>query len=608
LLVCALPVTIGAQVRTDIAAPQDVANTGVISGVVLEGHLSTPLPEATVRLSGRTAAGQSVSTQLITSAEGEFAFRDLQAGQYQVRAMKAGTVAMSFGVGGRSSHTSITLAAGQSASNVRTWLWLPGSISGRVVDERGDPVVGAMVHALAQVMIGGRTRHVTGDPAITDDRGAYRISDLPPGRYVIAWRPGRGGVGIVRDAGGREAAFPATYYPGTRDATTAQPIDLGASEDRLAVDFQIVPVPAGSVEGRLVGPLVGLQGRRLRLLQAGTIELGLGSEAGAAVIRADGSFRFQPVPAGEYVIESLPSLGSVTFGPIGAPSPDAAWARELEGEEHPLRPGGSMLLPSSAGDVRFSYLRRSDGGWVRSPVEVVAGRIQQVVLPVHSTVSMSGRIVVEDPPAPGTMERPGAAALFLSAQPADPSLVFAPASPENLGSDAFTIRGLPAGDHYLDAGALGRVIKSIEWNGQDYTDRPFDTSAGHDFGGIVVTLTSRSSTLVGTVRDGGGATVPSAVVLAFPASRAHWGAAGLLRPRRFGSVATDERGAYRISGPQPFRLLPAGEYFLVAVRSIPANWTMPDVLEAASRVATRVAVDWGETKVVDLRSQQIVAP
>jgi hypothetical protein len=46
----------------------------------------------------------------------------------------------------------------------------------------------------------------------------------------------------------------------------------------------------------------------------------------------------------------------------------------------------------------------------------------------------------------------------------------------------------------------------------------------------------------------------------------------------------------------------------VAVRSIPANWTMPDVLEAASRVATRVAVDWGETKVVDLRSQQIVAP
>ena len=153
-----------------------------------------------------------------------------------------------------------------------------------------------------------------------------------------------------------------------------------------------------------------------------------------------------------------------------------------------------------------------------------------------------------------------------------------------------------------------RTIKSVTWNGRDYTDRPFD-GAGGPISGVVVTVTDRIPKIAGFVRDGHGAPAPDAAVLYFPVNRDLWKKFGAT-PVRLGSVTTDPVGAYGINTVPKTSLLttpmPAGDYYLVAVPiSRRSAWQDATFLEAASRVATTVTVGWGETKTQDLILQDI---
>jgi hypothetical protein len=53
--------------------------------------------------------------------------------------------------------------------------------------------------------------------------------------------------------------------------------------------------------------------------------------------------------------------------------------------------------------------------------------------------------------------------------------------------------------------------------------------------------------------------------------------------------------------------LPEGDYFAVAVdRSQHDAWTDPAFLDAASGVATRIALKWGDKKSLDLQVSKVV--
>lgn len=60
-----------------------------------------------------------------------------------------------------------------------------GSISGVVLDDRGEPIVNAYVRVLSRIPIGGEPQLAAGSFARTDDRGAYRIAGLPRGTYYV---------------------------------------------------------------------------------------------------------------------------------------------------------------------------------------------------------------------------------------------------------------------------------------------------------------------------------------------------------------------------------------------------------------------------------------
>ena len=159
------------------------------------------------------------------------------------------------------------------------------------------------------------------------------------------------------------------------------------------------------------------------------------------------------------------------------------------------------------------------------------------------------------------------------------------------------IHGVLPGQYLLrvtEPAVAGR-IRSIAWNGRDYTTRPFDASSGEDIVDVVVTMTARSAQLRGTVLSDRGLPLNDATVIIFPVERDQWSNFGL-QPDRLRTVTTNNTGAFR------FQSLPAGEFFAIAVQTDLADgWPNPAFLEKLSRLATRLSVDWGDIKTQDLR-------
>jgi hypothetical protein len=152
----------------------------------------------------------------------------------------------------------------------------------------------------------------------------------------------------------------------------------------------------------------------------------------------------------------------------------------------------------------------------------------------------------------------------------------------------FTIEGLMAGEYVFRVRGTNIAVESVTWNGQDYTDRPFDAGAGRDFADVVVRFGNASSSIGGTVSDAG---TTGAAVIAFPVDRERWVNYGF-NPTRLKSVFASQDGRFRVDG------LPAGDYYLVAVPAAQERaWIDPAFLNAHAGRATRVRVDRSDSKV-----------
>src|SRR5262245_34218437 len=83
------------------------------------------------------------------------------------------------------------LGPGESVDDITIELVRGAVVTGRVVDERGRPVVGAgvwlrMPRGGGEKYAGGVTPSPPSSGGDTDDRGVYRIFGAPAGRYVVA--------------------------------------------------------------------------------------------------------------------------------------------------------------------------------------------------------------------------------------------------------------------------------------------------------------------------------------------------------------------------------------------------------------------------------------
>jgi hypothetical protein len=576
------------------------------------------------------AAGDSAyRNQELTDARGRFVFTDLPA----VAGYYIATSAPGYAGGGLGSQGAlsgrISLADGQWFSAANVSMMRLSTISGMVTDEHGDPVSGVTVRVLSSVFAAGLTHLASGQAAKTDDRGIYRIAGLKPGNYVVNVpsvqstvpaaeldKPGdpasgspvdpdiafvsidnetRLAVGVYATpppSAGRPQSYPPVFYPGALTAAGATPIELRAGDERSGVDFRIEPVPSFRITGRLEGPPDSITGQVVRLVPAGSEDLGFGSEAATALTTTAGAFTLANVPTGAYTI----SVGRTTaqFEQSGDLTSAVEWFAPMRNQPAGLfLQGMSGARVTSASNAMLMTVRSpgSDSHFGRLPIVVRTRDIDDLVVPMRRAARIAGSVVWDGPPPPNW----GVSSLAAEPARGSPALGSHPNQSMFDVFETFSIDGLGAGEYVLRATNVrsGGLVKSVRSGDRDFTESAFDASSGGDFTNVVITLTTNVPIATGAVRNGRSPAGSEFRVLAFPVEREQWTGYGLT-PARI-ALAAIVNGAYRMAN------LPEGNYYLVAVDSDQsAAWRDPAWLDIASRVATRVALRWGETTAQDL--------
>jgi hypothetical protein len=149
---------------------------------------------------------------------------------------------------------SLSLNLIASMEDVRLSLTPLGVITGKVVDQDGQPLRGVNIIALTQRMEDGTRQTQTARNVATDDRGMYRLWNLIPGKYYVKAAGKSGGTNLY--AGETpprylvDEAFAPTYFGGGKTLDAAQPIQIEAGTEARA-DVNLTLQQAYKIRGAL---------------------------------------------------------------------------------------------------------------------------------------------------------------------------------------------------------------------------------------------------------------------------------------------------------------------------------------------------------------------
>jgi len=218
-------------------------STYTISGTVLNSASGQPLRRALVQV----ATGGNPAT--LTDGEGHFEFHDLPGGRVTISATKPGFFndqELSQG------QTQTPLFSIPGSDPVVLRLTPEGVITGRV-EAGSEPLENVSVKVFALRIADGRKRWEVRSATTTDEDGAYRIANLPPGPYYIAAGPSVNfNPGAEPASGPRELGYPEVFYPGAPDLESATAIELTPGQ-QAAADLSLKGEPVYHLDGMIAG-------------------------------------------------------------------------------------------------------------------------------------------------------------------------------------------------------------------------------------------------------------------------------------------------------------------------------------------------------------------
>jgi hypothetical protein len=215
-----------------------------------------------------------------------------------------------------------------------------------------------------------------------------------------------------------------------------------------------------------------------------------------------------------------------------------------------------------------------------------------VPLVLQPGATVSGRVVFEG----GTGAPPNTNRLSLTLAMVGQHFTGDEIAPPPAAVDAtgqFTIRGVFPGRYRLavSAGApAGYALKSAVFGGQDVLDIPFDLTGAERPPGGLVTFTTRTTDVTGTVNDASNQPAPGATVIAYSVDERFW----TPESRRIRAVRPAADGKYSLKD------LPPGDYHLIALPDVEAGrWFDPAFLRALS-TSTLFTVAEGSKLTLDI--------
>lgn len=501
--------------------PEDAC---AVSGQVLDASTGEPLKRATVtlrRASPGEADGAPRGYTAATDSSGRFAMAGIAPGDYRLSARRNGFVDTAYG-------SAVTLRPGQQLADVLFRMTPHGVITGRVVDEDGEPVPGVRMQAMRYRYPQGRKQLSEFGEDNTNDIGEYRIAGLPAGRYYLRASPRRSSERGIEAAGGQpEEEYAATYFPGTGDVAAAAGIDVAAGGQLRGVDLTLRRSRTVSVRGRVSGWQPTGRQRLVLFLRP------RGGGASPSMMRpgfADqaGNFEFRGVTPGSYtLVAAVPERG---------------------------RGGLTGRLPVEVGNANVENLSLA-----LNPPVTVAGR---VLASAETAVSFAGVEVALRPFEPVMFGPPAPSARVK----ADGTFSF-----ENVSPDAYTIAVSRLPDGYY--------VKTIAAGGQNVLLTGVDLSQGIA-GGIDILLSEHAGQLTGVAQDDRQEAVAGAAVVLVPQEKERRGL-----PQYYRSVTADAGGRFTLRNLDP------GEYRIYAWREIePGAYFDPDFLRPVENRGEAVSV------------------
>ncbi len=418
----------------------------VLQGRVINSQTGEPLKKTGIRLarhgsgtivmvsgpgSGIPMGGQGYST--VSDADGSFRIEGIEPGDYILWGQRSGYLNTQYGAKRPMAlGTILTLRPAQQMTDISLALLPQAVISGKVVDEDGDPINGAMVQVLRQTWERGKLAYLPRSGSPTNDLGEFRAADLGPGKYYVCAQkmnfqmpgeeqptaPGKPDIRPIR-----------TCYPGATTIETATPIEITAGQDAADTNIRMQSAQSYHVRGKVVGNLPAGESQRMSVSISARDEQAFffGNQT---IVGKDQSFDIAGVAPGSYNITVMVMGGGIRNG-------------------------------------------------ARQPVDVGQGDVNDLIVTLFPPGSLRGQIRLEGTPQAGSPAG-NLANVHVSLSPADQGMIFgrtpnAQAKPDG----SFTLESVAAGKYYVQVHPpAGAYLKSVHLGQEEIAGKTLDLTQG----------------------------------------------------------------------------------------------------------------------------------
>ncbi|WP_321476308.1 carboxypeptidase-like regulatory domain-containing protein [uncultured Paludibaculum sp.] len=229
------------------AAPE--AEKCSVEGVVVHALTQAGIDKVQValRVVDESTGGSSRASAVgvYTDSNGKFRIENLEPGQYRWLINKPG-----YSLSRGQAPKLPPLNRAQTIRSVRIEMQPLATLSGRVIDENGDPVSGATVELMAKFNGFNRQSLIsTGGSASTDDRGEFLIHRAAPGRFLLAASHMESRNVVYPLRGGGVSGYVTTFLPGVSDPDQAQWLDIAPGSEQTGLEIQLRREPVFRVRG-----------------------------------------------------------------------------------------------------------------------------------------------------------------------------------------------------------------------------------------------------------------------------------------------------------------------------------------------------------------------
>jgi hypothetical protein len=475
-----------------LGAQEPSTKPGTVEGSVTNAVTGEPLKKATVTL---RRDNPPAVYQALADAAGHFHFDNVEPGRYGVSASRDGFMEQPLnrrslsGVG----QNKLAVAEEQHIRDVAMTLLPLGTVSGRVLDEDGDPLIRATVQTVEySYNLGKKQLNPQGGSAITNDLGEYQITGLQPGRYYVQTivQPRMPNLPPRTRWSRPEEAYPVTLYPNARDPGQATAIQVAAGTQLTNIDFRLHKARAYHIRGKVVDESAApadMHTVSVMILAAS----GWTGYAPSAQLQLDGTFDARGIVDGSYVVMAR---------------------RRMKGA----------------------------GAIARQSVTVADQDVNGIVLALASGLEIPGTVKVEGAP-------PDTISLQISLGPSSEELGD-PANATVARDGGFVIHGVLPDVYQVNvlSPPKGKYVKSIRFGERDATNGQIDLT-GRTSAVLSITLGGDGGQIDGSVQTPGGDPAPEALVTVWPTEEYE------RRLDMFYIAISDQNGKFRLQDLAPGR-------------------------------------------------------